>query len=52
VPVNENLYDQELTALHAQLAEPVLTAAWSEGRAVTMQQAIAYALGSDDVMRG
>jgi hypothetical protein len=35
----------ELAALRAQVGEERFAAAWAEGRALTMDQAIEYALG-------
>lgn len=37
-------YDPEVAALHGQLNETALKAVWAEGRAMTMGQAIEYAL--------
>jgi non-specific serine/threonine protein kinase len=37
-------YDRDLAAARAQLGEEAFAAAWAEGRAMTMEQAIAYAL--------
>ena len=37
-------YEQEISALRAQMDEAALTAAWSEGRAMTMDEAITLAV--------
>jgi len=37
-----------LSTVRAQLDERIFTAAWAEGRAMTLEQAIAYALADDD----
>lgn len=44
-PVERAPYEREVSVARAQLAEQVFAAAWAEGRAMTMEQAIAYALG-------
>lgn len=38
-------YDPNISGVRAQLSEEVLAAAWAEGRSMTLEQAIAYALG-------
>ncbi|MBI3739611.1 MAG: hypothetical protein HY258_11240 [Chloroflexi bacterium] len=38
-------YDREIADLRAGMDEKAFTAAWAEGRAMTMEQTIAYALG-------
>ncbi|MDQ5851614.1 MAG: tetratricopeptide repeat protein, partial [Chloroflexota bacterium] len=37
-------YDRAVAAVHAQLDEAAFAAAWAEGRAMTLEQAITYAL--------
>ena len=37
-------FEQALASIHAALGEDAFTAAWEEGRAMTPQQAVAYAL--------
>ena len=37
-------YDREVTALREQIAETAFASAWSEGRAMTSDQATDYAL--------
>jgi tetratricopeptide (TPR) repeat protein len=39
-------HDYNLAILRSMLDDDTFTAAWSEGRAMTMEQAIAYALGA------
>ena len=36
--------ERGIALLHAQLEEPIIVAAWEEGRAMTLEQALAYAL--------
>ena len=43
-PANRIEYDRNLALLHQSLNEATLAAAWAIGRAMTMDQAIAYAL--------
>ena len=40
-------YGRDLVAARSELGEPAWTAAWSEGRAMTLEQAVAYALDVD-----
>jgi len=42
-PVNRGDYERHVTAARAQLDEATFAAAWAEGRALTMEQAIAEA---------
>jgi non-specific serine/threonine protein kinase len=42
--VQRPVYEQTLDAARAQLADDIATAAWAAGRAMTLEQAIAYAL--------
>jgi hypothetical protein len=39
-------YERSMAALHTQLAEPTFTTTWMEGRAMALEQAIAYALSN------
>ena len=41
-------YDRTVAAIQTQLDEAAFAAAWAEGRALTLEQAIAYALGAGD----
>jgi hypothetical protein len=43
-PNEHMLYDREVAELRAGLDEPVFAALWAEGRTMTMDQAIAYAV--------
>jgi predicted ATPase len=45
--VNRTFYKRDLATVHAQLDEATFAAAWAEGRAMTLEQAIAYALEED-----
>jgi hypothetical protein len=42
------LRERYLAVLHAQLGADELAAAWAEGRAVTFEQAVEYALETND----
>jgi predicted ATPase/DNA-binding XRE family transcriptional regulator len=44
--VNRTDYDRDVAAARSQLDEPTFAAAWFEGRALTLEQAIAEALGA------
>jgi predicted ATPase/transcriptional regulator with XRE-family HTH domain len=48
-PVTHNDYHRTVAAIRAHLDEATFAAAWAEGRAMTLEQAIAYALGEDAV---
>ena len=43
-PADRAEYDRDVAAARAQLDEATFAAAWAEGRAMTMEQAMAYAL--------
>jgi predicted ATPase/class 3 adenylate cyclase len=43
-PANRTDYDRIVAAARAQLDEAIFAAAWAEGQAMTLEQAIAYAL--------
>ena len=43
-PSEHSLYDGELATVRAALGEPEFAAAWAEGRAMSMEQAVAYGL--------
>jgi predicted ATPase/class 3 adenylate cyclase len=49
IPAERAEYDEELANLQKQLGENVMQAAWAEGRALTMEQAVAFALEETDV---
>jgi hypothetical protein len=44
-PIGHAEYDRHLRAARAELGEQAFEAAWAEGRAMTPEQAAAYALG-------
>jgi hypothetical protein len=41
-------YDRTLVAVRAQLSVEAFAAAWAEGQAMTLEQAISYALEASD----
>jgi hypothetical protein len=43
-PAEREEYDRHLSALRAQLSEAEFAAAWAEGRALSLDEAVAYAL--------
>ncbi len=43
-PVHQRELDRDLAAARAQLDETAWAAAWAEGQAMTLEQALAYAL--------
>jgi hypothetical protein len=45
-PIDHPRYTQDVAAARAQLDETAFDAAWAEGRAMTLDQAIAEALGT------
>jgi hypothetical protein len=45
---DERLYTPRLHATKATLGEATFTALWNEGRALSLEQAVAYALAEDD----
>jgi hypothetical protein len=42
-------YEQALTAIRAQIDEATFTAAWAQGKVMTLEQAISYALEGNEV---
>jgi hypothetical protein len=46
-PANRIAHDQNVAIARTQLDEATFAAAWAEGRAMTLEQAVAYALGGD-----
>ena len=46
-PVVRADYDRDVAAARTQFGETAFAAAWAEGRAMTLEQAIAYALEDD-----
>jgi hypothetical protein len=47
-PVERAEYDQAIATARVTLGEEVFTAAWAEGRAMTIEQAITYTLELQD----
>ena len=45
-------YNQSVTQLRAMLPEAEFNALWAEGKSMTMEQAIQWALKSEPLMRG
>ncbi len=43
-PVDQPEYERSLASLRAHLGEEKFNTVWAEGRAMTMEQAMAYAL--------
>jgi predicted ATPase/DNA-binding SARP family transcriptional activator len=48
-PADRSLYEPYLAAAHAHLDDAVFATAWAEGRAMTLEQTIAYALEGSEV---
>jgi hypothetical protein len=44
LPSLRSVYDHEVAAVRSGLGESAFSAAWAEGRAMTLEQAVAYAL--------
>jgi predicted ATPase/class 3 adenylate cyclase len=51
-PLERQEYDREIANLRAGMDEEVFTPSWAEGRAMSMDHAISYALGTDTSMPG
>ena len=47
-PSSRDDYDRSVTAVRAELGEEAIETAWAEGRAMSMEQAISYALEEGD----
>jgi hypothetical protein len=47
-PVDRTVFDRYAATIRAQLNEAHFSAAWAEGEAMTLEQAIAYALNESD----
>lgn len=47
-PVDQSEYQARRNSLRSELGQERFTAAWTEGRAMTIEQAVAYALGSEN----
>ncbi|HJZ45519.1 MAG TPA: hypothetical protein VKE41_00065 [Roseiflexaceae bacterium] len=48
-PVDQVCDDRDIATTRAQLDDATFAAAWAEGRAMTLEQAIAYALEVDAI---
>ncbi len=48
-PVDRAIYEHQVTAARAQIDAAAFAQAWEEGRAMPLEQAIAYALAKEDV---
>ena len=48
-PINCATYDRNVAVARAQLDEPNWAAAWEEGRAMSLEQAVAYTVCDEDV---
>ena len=48
LPGEAELFDQQVAQARAATSEEAFAAAWAEGRVITMQDAIAYALEVND----
>ena len=46
-PADRNDYERTVATLRAQLGTQRFTAAWADGQALTLEQAIAYAIGPE-----
>ncbi len=46
-PVERSEIDRDVAAVREQLDEATFEAAWAEGRAMSLEEAVAYALGED-----
>jgi hypothetical protein len=46
-PLERRMYNAAVQAAHAQFGAANFNALWAEGQAMTLEQAIAYALGDD-----
>ena len=49
-PVSRADYERDVAAVRAQLDEAMFTSLWAEGRAMTIEQAIAYAPGNSEML--
>jgi hypothetical protein len=48
-PIERAVYADSVASVRTQLNQKTFAAAWAEGRAMTLEQAIAYALEGSDV---
>jgi predicted ATPase len=51
-PASQPRYDREILAVREALEEHVFAARWAEGQAMTLEQAVAYALEEEDPSHG
>jgi predicted ATPase/DNA-binding XRE family transcriptional regulator len=49
-PLDQTAYDRHVAAARAQLDEAAFDTAWTEGRSLTFEQAVAYALADDETL--
>jgi hypothetical protein len=47
LPTEQERYDRDLAAVHATLAEEAFDIAWRTGQAMSLEQAVAYALEAE-----
>jgi hypothetical protein len=52
LPVWRAEHERSVEAVRAQLGEPEMASFWAEGKAMTLEQAVAYALGNADQRTG
>jgi hypothetical protein len=52
LPIWRAEHERSLAAVRAQLGEAEMARLWAEGEAMTLEQAVAYALGSADQRTG
>jgi hypothetical protein len=50
VTTDHDLHQRVRSATHEKLGEKAWTAAWDEGRAMNMEEAVEYALGEDEAL--
>jgi tetratricopeptide (TPR) repeat protein len=50
-PIDRWDYERIMADFRAQLNDPEIVAAWAEGQAMSLQQAVAYALGDDSTQQ-
>ena len=48
--VDHDLHQRAASAAHEKLGEKAWIAAWDEGRAMNMEEAVEYALGEDEAL--
>ncbi|MBI4758574.1 MAG: tetratricopeptide repeat protein [Chloroflexi bacterium] len=50
-PINKAEYERDIAAARAQLGEAAFVAAWMEGETMPLEQAVEYALGTENAQR-